>query len=209
MKRPLAEQLELLCAAQAAVEAHFSFPGESTDFIHHAAPAILRLVSAMGYVPGYMGYMQTSLTVMPIMPISPTLKAVHAALLRVALPERVGDTDEAVYKAMGVPAKTFQRWKRRLGALRAAAAPGEGAPGEGAPGEGAPGEGAPADDAQLGSEGPGGQNGQVPTAAAMPAATMRAASTTAGMPGGRRPAGGGAGCTAQAITTATATTKAS
>ena len=31
------------------MELYFSFPGESDDFINHAAPAILRLVAAMGY----------------------------------------------------------------------------------------------------------------------------------------------------------------
>jgi len=111
--RPLAEQLELLSAAQTAVEMHFSFPGESTAFIHHAAPVILRLVAAMGYAP-----------------TNATVKAVHAALLRVVNPERVGDTDQAVYQAMGVPARTFGRWKKRLDELRAAAAPAGEAPGD-------------------------------------------------------------------------------
>ena len=112
------------------MEAHFSFPGESTDFTRHAAPVISRLISAMGHAPR-----------------SSSVKAVHAALLRVVHPERVGDSDRAVYEAMGVSGTCFTRWKRLLGELRAAAAP--------------------------------------------------------------RPAAGGGGCTAQAITTATATTKAS
>ena len=89
-ERPLAERLELLSAAQAAVELYFSFPGESNDFINHAAPAILRLIDAMGHA-------QTNATV----------KAVHAVLLRATCPERVGDADKPVYQAMGVPASTF------------------------------------------------------------------------------------------------------
>jgi len=129
------------------VEVHFSFPGESTDFTRHAAPVISRLISAMGHAPR-----------------QPSVKSVHAVLLRAVLPERVGDTDHAVYTAMGVSGTCFTRWKRLLGELRAAAAPAEEAPG---------------DDAQLGWERPGGQSGQVPTAATMPAAAMRAAAKAA------------------------------
>ena len=111
--RPLAEQLELLSAAQAAVELHFSFPGESAAFVLHAAPAILRLVAAMGYAPS-----------------NAAVRAVHAVLLRTACPERVGDTDQIAYRAMGVPARSFKRWKRQLDALRAAASPAGAAPDE-------------------------------------------------------------------------------
>ena len=80
------------------MELYFSFPGESNDFINHAAPAILRLIDAMGHA-------QTNATV----------KAVHAVLLRATCPERVGDADKPVY----------QRGPRRpsaCGARRGAAA---------------------------------------------------------------------------------------
>ena len=90
------------------MELHFSFPGESNNFINHAAPTILRLIDAMGHA-------QTNATV----------KAVHAVLLRATSPERVGDADKPVYQAMGVPASTFTRWKKRLDDLRADAAPAE------------------------------------------------------------------------------------
>ena len=90
------------------MELYFSFPGESDDFINHAAPTILRLIAAMGYA-------QTNATV----------KAVHAVLLRATSPERVGYADKPVYQAMGVPASTFTRWKKRLDDLRADAAPAE------------------------------------------------------------------------------------
>ena len=62
-----------------------------------------------------MGYAQTNATV----------KAVHAVLLRATSPERVGAADKPVYQAMGVPASTFTRWKKRLDDLRADAAPAE------------------------------------------------------------------------------------
>ena len=51
---------------------HFSFPGETSEFLHQAAPIIIRLIAAMGYAPR-----------------SPSVKAVHANLLRVVHADRV------------------------------------------------------------------------------------------------------------------------
>ena len=135
---PLAEQLELLAAAQAAVETHFSYPGETTEFVRQAAPILIRLIAAMGYAPR-----------------GPSVKAVHAVLLRLVHAERTGGTDLAVYRAMGVPPQSFARWKNLLGKLRdSAPAPGAHAGLEeaahstaSAPEAGAPEAGEPADDA--------------------------------------------------------------
>ena len=114
---PLPIRLELLAAAQAAVELHYSFPHPTPEFEAEARPILVKLIEAFDCRPDLS-----------------TILAVHAVLNRLVHADRLETEaaaddassdgpllyglDARVARAMGASSHAYKRWRARLNKLR-------------------------------------------------------------------------------------------
>ena len=114
---PLPIRLELLAAAQAAVELHYSFPHPTPEFEAEARPILVKLIEAFDCRPDLS-----------------TILAVHAVLNRLVHADRLEaeasdvdaspgasflhGLDERVARAMGASSHAYKKWRARLNKLR-------------------------------------------------------------------------------------------